>query len=580
MELDVASVRRPRRAARPAEDPGRAHAREEPPVEAGVTREHRAVAGVVVEHTSSLPGQGGSCSRFSDIKGDAPGANALRDGAEPGWDTVACAAGRSSWCADPRRAVRASPVRPRAPRGDGCRQRRRSSSSSLAARPPRRSCTARSPSWRSTGSTRRRRWWRPCTRLASVPSATSTSGRGSAGGRTRSGSRGACSASPTQGGQGSDGSTSASSGVLLPIMATRLARCVKKGFDAVDPDNVEGYENATGFPLDHAEQLAYDRAIAALSRTRRARGRAQELPRRGRRARGVLRLRGPRAVRPVRAVRGASRRSSPPQGGVRHRVHDDPHVLRLPAARRGGPREAPQARRVGPAVPPRPGAGRRRRGSHRTIPPPWRLDRASTRATAVGAAAGDRPVGRARPTTPGRRSRRETSTGIVDEELRDGHRRARRRRSEPRRRGRRRRAPPLRRLRGRARRSCAVAGAELERGARRDEPEVARRAAGSRSTTCGGSTRGSASTGTGPSRSIPASSWGSGSSAIESAGLFVPSGKGSFPSVLVQLAVPAIVAGVPTIVVVVPPRARRRRRDRPCGARGVPPPRAARTSSA
>ena len=42
-------------------------------------------------------------------------------------------------------------------------------------------------------------------------------------------------------------------------------------------------------------------------------------------------------------------------------------------------------------------------------------------------------------------------------------------------------------------------------------------------------------------------------SAIESAGLFVPSGKGSFPSVLVQLAVPALVAGVDRIVVVVPP---------------------------
>ncbi|HEV3213396.1 MAG TPA: histidinol dehydrogenase, partial [Acidimicrobiales bacterium] len=40
---------------------------------------------------------------------------------------------------------------------------------------------------------------------------------------------------------------------------------------------------------------------------------------------------------------------------------------------------------------------------------------------------------------------------------------------------------------------------------------------------------------------------------IESAGLFVPSGKGSFPSVVVQLAVPAIVAGVETIVVCVPP---------------------------
>jgi histidinol dehydrogenase len=40
---------------------------------------------------------------------------------------------------------------------------------------------------------------------------------------------------------------------------------------------------------------------------------------------------------------------------------------------------------------------------------------------------------------------------------------------------------------------------------------------------------------------------------IESVGLFVPSGKGSFPSVLVQIGTPAVVAGVPRIVVVVPP---------------------------
>ena len=40
---------------------------------------------------------------------------------------------------------------------------------------------------------------------------------------------------------------------------------------------------------------------------------------------------------------------------------------------------------------------------------------------------------------------------------------------------------------------------------------------------------------------------------IASAGLFVPSGKGSFPSVLTQLGTPAVVAGVPQIAVVVPP---------------------------
>ena len=41
--------------------------------------------------------------------------------------------------------------------------------------------------------------------------------------------------------------------------------------------------------------------------------------------------------------------------------------------------------------------------------------------------------------------------------------------------------------------------------------------------------------------------------AISSAGLFVPSGKASYPSVAYQLGVPAVVAGVPRIAVVVPP---------------------------
>ncbi|MCB0999099.1 MAG: histidinol dehydrogenase [Acidimicrobiales bacterium] len=40
---------------------------------------------------------------------------------------------------------------------------------------------------------------------------------------------------------------------------------------------------------------------------------------------------------------------------------------------------------------------------------------------------------------------------------------------------------------------------------------------------------------------------------ITSAGLFVPSGKASYPSVAYQLAVPAVVAGVPQVALVVPP---------------------------
>ncbi len=53
--------------------------------------------------------------------------------------------------------------------------------------------------------------------------------------------------------------------VLLPIMKARFAHCVAKGFDAVDPDNVNGVENATGFHLTVPAQLAYDRAIASLA---------------------------------------------------------------------------------------------------------------------------------------------------------------------------------------------------------------------------------------------------------------------------------------------------------------------------
>jgi len=40
---------------------------------------------------------------------------------------------------------------------------------------------------------------------------------------------------------------------------------------------------------------------------------------------------------------------------------------------------------------------------------------------------------------------------------------------------------------------------------------------------------------------------------IESVGLFVPSGKGSYPSVLIQIGTPAVVAGVSRIAIVVPP---------------------------
>jgi hypothetical protein len=50
--------------------------------------------------------------------------------------------------------------------------------------------------------------------------------------------------------------------VLSPIMIARLQMCKSKGFDAVEPDNIDGYANSTGFPLTAADQLTYNKWIA------------------------------------------------------------------------------------------------------------------------------------------------------------------------------------------------------------------------------------------------------------------------------------------------------------------------------
>lgn len=49
---------------------------------------------------------------------------------------------------------------------------------------------------------------------------------------------------------------------LMPIMSDRFKDCRRKGFKAVEADNVDAYENASGFPLDAADQLAYNRSLA------------------------------------------------------------------------------------------------------------------------------------------------------------------------------------------------------------------------------------------------------------------------------------------------------------------------------
>lgn len=49
---------------------------------------------------------------------------------------------------------------------------------------------------------------------------------------------------------------------LEPIMQKRLELCWEKGFDAVEPDNIDGYTNRTGFQLTYQGQLEYNRWLA------------------------------------------------------------------------------------------------------------------------------------------------------------------------------------------------------------------------------------------------------------------------------------------------------------------------------
>jgi hypothetical protein len=46
-----------------------------------------------------------------------------------------------------------------------------------------------------------------------------------------------------------------------PLRA-RIRMCARKGFDAIEADNVAGYQNRTGFPLTAADQLEFNRWLA------------------------------------------------------------------------------------------------------------------------------------------------------------------------------------------------------------------------------------------------------------------------------------------------------------------------------
>lgn len=55
---------------------------------------------------------------------------------------------------------------------------------------------------------------------------------------------------------------------LEPLLSARLDLCAAKGFDGVEPDNLDGYLNPTGFDLSPEDQLAFNRWLAQSAHAR------------------------------------------------------------------------------------------------------------------------------------------------------------------------------------------------------------------------------------------------------------------------------------------------------------------------
>jgi endo-alpha-1,4-polygalactosaminidase (GH114 family) len=56
--------------------------------------------------------------------------------------------------------------------------------------------------------------------------------------------------------------------LLAPIMRARFDLCQAKGFDGVEPDNIDAFTNDTGFPLTYQDQLTYNRWLAQEAHAR------------------------------------------------------------------------------------------------------------------------------------------------------------------------------------------------------------------------------------------------------------------------------------------------------------------------
>ncbi|WP_435640043.1 endo alpha-1,4 polygalactosaminidase [Micavibrio aeruginosavorus] len=55
---------------------------------------------------------------------------------------------------------------------------------------------------------------------------------------------------------------------LRPLIEARLDLCRDKGFDGVDPDNINGFENTTGFSINDTNQMNFNRWLARAAHSR------------------------------------------------------------------------------------------------------------------------------------------------------------------------------------------------------------------------------------------------------------------------------------------------------------------------
>ncbi len=55
---------------------------------------------------------------------------------------------------------------------------------------------------------------------------------------------------------------------LAPILSARLAQCKEKGFDGVEPDNLDGFQNETGFDISASDQAAFNTWLAGQAHSR------------------------------------------------------------------------------------------------------------------------------------------------------------------------------------------------------------------------------------------------------------------------------------------------------------------------